>query len=643
MGNSNGNTKESFRVGSVSPVKLLRNVFQASSSKLNLSVIWRASRILEREDRKKSIIIFLAYAFMGTLDVVAVFTLGIVGSLAVSGIASNQPGNRVGWFLEFLRLENRNLQMQVAILGGSAAIILILKSLLSLYLSRRILLFLSRRSAFISQRLINQLLNQDIISIREKSLQETIYALTYGVNTILVSVFGASILLASDFLLLLIFTFTLFVVDTTVAVSSLFFFVGLGLILYKYMHVRASELGETATRLSIQSNDKISEVVNCYRELLVKDRRSFYSQEIGSMRLSIAEAGAKLSVMSLLSKYIMEIAMVVGGIFVGALQFLTQPASRAVAVISVFLVSSARIVPGVLRIQTGLVGIKSAIATAKPTLDLIERYLDVGLMEVTFMASPYTGQFKHQGFSGSIKIENLTFAYPSRSKKAIDNLSIEIDSGEFIGVVGPSGSGKSTLVDLMLGVLTANGGLISISGLQPNLAIKTWPGAIGYVPQDANFINGTIKDNVCLGYSPEQVPDEEIWPILKSVQLEEIFALSLGIHANIGERGSKLSGGQRQRLGIARALFTQPQLLILDEATSALDATTEAKLTQYLEELKGKLTLVVIAHRLSTVRNADRILYLKEGKVRGIGSFNGLREQLPDFDAQANAMGISKN
>lgn len=610
--------------------------------KLERNAIWRSSRVLEKGDRSKALIIFCAYAIMGILDVIAVFTIGIIGSLAVSGVASNQPGNRVKWLLRLFHLENSTLQTQVGILGLGAALILVTKSLVSLYLSRRILLFLSRRSAYISRRLINQLFNKDIISIREKTIQETIYALTTGVNTIVVGVFGSALLLASDFFLLLIFGVTLFVVDTTVAVSSLIFFVGLGYLLFKFMHIKAVNLGENATRLGISSSDKIGEVVNCYRELLVKDRRGFYAREIGGMRLEIAEAGAKLSVMNLLSKYIMEIAMVIGGVFVGALQFLTQPATRAVAVISVFLVSSARIVPGVLRVQTGLVGIKAAIATARPTLDLIEHYFDVTDRSKFEEVQPYAGTFKHEGFRGEVKAINVEFKYPTREINAVENLNLEIKEGEFIGIVGPSGSGKSTLVDLILGVLQTKIGLINVGGMEPIQAIKKWPGAIGYVPQDSNFISGTIKENVCMGYDPRDVPDEDVIKVLHSAQLDELTLLKDGIHTQIGEKGSKLSGGQRQRLGIARALFTNPKLLILDEATSALDAGTEAKLTDYLESLKGKLTLIVIAHRLSTVRSADRVLYLKQGKVLGVGSFSELRESLPEFDAQASAMGISQ-
>ena len=496
--------------------RISSNLFRA---KLGQSLIWRSSRILDKGDRRKSIVIFFAYAVMGVFDVVAVFTVGIIGSLAVSGVASSKPGNRVKWLLNLLHLENLTLQKQVAIMGLGAAAILIFKSLISLYLSRRILLFLSRRSALISQRLINQLLNLDIISIREKTIQETIFALTHGVNTILVGVFGAALLLASDFFLLVIFGITLFVVDTTVAVSSLIFFVGLGFSLYKYMHIRASALGERATQLSIQSNDKIAEVVNCYRELLVKDRRSYYSQEIGAMRMEFSEAGAKLSVMNLLSKYIMEIAMVIGGIFVGALQFLTQPATRAVAVISVFLVSSARIVPGVLRVQTGLVGIKNSLATAKPTLELIERHFNMNMKSKIEPAIAYSGNFKHEGFSGSIEIKGLSFSYPNRVDNAVEGISIAIPAGEFIGIVGPSGSGKSTLVDLMLGVLNPEVGSVLISGSKPSDAIKKWPGAIGYVPQDANFINGTIKENVCLGFDAKEIPDSDIIPDRKSTRL----------------------------------------------------------------------------------------------------------------------------
>jgi ABC-type multidrug transport system fused ATPase/permease subunit len=407
------------------------------------------------------------------------------------------------------------------------------------------------------------------------------------------------------------------------------------------MHKRAESLGESATKLEIKSNNKISEVISCYRELLVKNRRNFYAQEIGDMRLAISEAGAHLGVMRILSKYIMEITMVVGGLVIGASQFVTQPATRAVAVISIFLISSARIAPAILRVQTGLMTIRTNIGIAKPTLDLIEEHL-----ETTFSPDLYVEKYLgksslvHSGFSPIISATNVDFTYPGRSKKVLQGLNLQISAGEFVGIVGPSGSGKTTLVDLLLGVVYPNRGVVEISGARPSQVIETWPGAIAYVPQETSIINGSIKDNICLGYSAADVPDEDVVELLIAVELNEFLSLPEGIHSSVGERGGKLSGGQKQRIGLARALFTRPKLLVLDEATSSLDATTEKKLTNYLLSLKGTLTMIVIAHRLSTVKDADRIIYINKGHIQGKGTFDELRSTIKEFDDQAKAMGL---
>ena len=196
------------------------------------------------------------------------------------------------------------------------------------------------------------------------------------------------------------------------------------------------------------------------------------------------------------------------------------------------------------------------------------------------------------------------------------------------------------MVDILLGIVYPEVGSIEISGANPAEVTQLWPGAIAYVPQETSIINGTIKENICLGYLASEVPDQIAIELLRAVQLEEFLSLSEGIHSSTGERGSKLSGGQKQRIGLARALFTNPKLLVLDEATSALDATTEKKLTSYLTSLKGSLTMIVIAHRLSTVIDADKIFYMKDGKVLGEGTFKELRDRIPEFNSQAKAMGL---
>ena len=180
-----------------------------------------------------------------------------------------------------------------------------------------------------------------------------------------------------------------------------------------------------------------------------------------------------------------------------------------------------------------------------------------------------------------------------------------------------------------------------ISGVSPSAAISNWPGGTAYLPQDSNISNGTVRENVTLGFAPNEIADEFIWDALEFAQISNFVKSSpLGLNTNVGDRGTKLSGGQRQRLGIARTMITKPKLLVLDEATSALDAETESAITEALNNLKGQLTMIVIAHRLSTIKDADRIIFMRNGEIEGLGTFDSLKRQIPNFATQAAIMGL---
>ena len=194
---------------------------------------------------------------------------------------------------------------------------------------------------------------------------------------------------------------------------------------------------------------------------------------------------------------------------------------------------------------------------------------------------------------------------------------------------------------MILGVLKPSNGNIKISGKSPSDAAATWPGGISYVPQDVVVVNGTIAENITLGFVYEDRFEKQVLNCLSIVQLADFVSdLPNGIHTRVGDTGAILSGGQKQRLGIARALFTNPKLLILDEATSALDAETENAISESIKTLRGITTLIVVAHRLSTVRDLDKIAYIKDGKLETIGNFEEVRSQIPDFDSQAKLMGL---
>ena len=227
------------------------------------------------------------------------------------------------------------------------------------------------------------------------------------------------------------------------------------------------------------------------------------------------------------------------------------------------------------------------------------------------------------------------------SQRVLDGVTLECEFDHTLAFIGPSGGGKSTLVDLILGLLAPSAGSILISDLSPIDAVRKWPGAIGYVPQDVFIQNSTVKENICLGFDPKTVSDQLVWDALKLADLSEyVEGLDGQLSYQISDAGKNLSGGQRQRLGIARALLTKPKIVIFDEATSALDAETENRVSESILKLTGDCTVIFIAHRLSVVRSADMIYYIDKGKIVNRGTFEELRKLNADFNNQANFMGI---
>jgi len=602
---------------------------ESSHKKMKFLIFHEIRVLFSRADQIKIIAVSVLQVGLSILDLISVAFVGLLTALTINGIQSKRPTGTVSRVLNTMGIGSLDFQHQAAVLGLAAGSLLIVRTILSLVFNKKLLVFLSLRAAKLSSELISKLLKQPMLFIQEKSIQETIYLVTVGVVAITTGVIAIGVSILADVALLVVMLVGLTLVNPSVALVSAFAFGIVSVLLYQLLKHRAAVLALNDAGWSIQSNQKLAEVLTSYREAIVGNRRDYYISIISEYRYKMARAQADSMFIPTISKYVVEMSLVIGSLALAAVQFLLFDAMHAISILAIFLAAGARVAPAILRLQQGAIQIKANLALAKQTLNLWSR---MSTPNQEIQKFDFRGTFSSVDFVPSIELTNVYFQYPNAGEFTINGISLEINPGEMIAIAGSSGAGKSTLVDLILGVLEPSEGSVLISNLEPSVAISRYPGRISYVPQDVLIVDGNVRSNVALGFPVDCIDDDLIWSALRAAQLEEyVRNLPEGLDHIIGERGTNLSGGQRQRLGLARGLFTKPQVLVLDEATSALDGKTESDITEMLLGLRGSITLIVIAHRLSTIQEAERVVFLKNGVIETEGTFTEVESRIPEF------------
>ena len=339
----------------------------------NFQVLSRSLRLLTVKDRRRLISVFVLQVFLGLVDLLGVALIGLLGALTVSGIQSRNPSGLSSTILQILGLSSLKFQSQAAILGVSAGLLLISRTLLSIYTTRRSLFFLSRKGSDISRKLVSSLFRKSLAQVYSRTSQETLYIITTGVTQITVGIIGTTLNLSADSFLVIIMSIGLFAVEPVVAAISTIFFSLFALALYYFMKNKTYRLGLKNTQLTVLGSELTLEALTAYREATVRGTRQKYARNIGDLRVSLADTLAELAFMPSVSKYAIESALVLGTLLLSAVQFYLYDASHAIATLSIFMAAGSRIAPAILRIQQGALQIKGAAASSLPTLDLIEK------------------------------------------------------------------------------------------------------------------------------------------------------------------------------------------------------------------------------------------------------------------------------
>lgn len=607
-----------------------------------------ALRLVSRRDRRVLILVTIVQASLSLMDLVAVALIGLVALLA-AGAASAQVPAVIESILDRFGAESTDPYALAVGMAVVAGLLMVAKSALSFVITRRVFTFLANRQAMISSNLASRLLTQPLLDVQRRSSQDVGYALTIGVNAITLGVLGQGTILVSEAALLAVLAVGLLFIAPVVTIFTVIFFAAVGLGLHRAIAGWAARLGRDSSQTQIESYEAVQEVLRTYREVSVMGRRAMFTDRFRSLRRQAARVQADLQVLGQVAKYVFEVALIIGGALLAASQLLTRDVSAAVAVIAVFLAAASRVVPSLLRLQSAAMQVRRESGTAESTFALAAE-LSAGDDSLAYESTlgveareRVLAGMRHGylGFVADVYLDNVSVTYPGADSPAADRIVLHVPAASSLALVGATGAGKSTIADVILGVLAPNSGSVSLSGMAPMEAIRRWPGAVTYVPQDIAVVNADIRRNVALGLPDDLVDEDRVWEALERAHLAGFLRDQRdGLETVVGEHGVRLSGGQRQRLGLARALYTRPRLLVLDEATSALDAETEATIAQSIAELSGDVTVIIIAHRLATVRNCTQVAYVEAGRIIALGGFDEVRAAAPGLDRQARLLGL---
>lgn len=566
----------------------------------------------------------VASACLAVLDMVA---LGMI-ALLLPSLVANKPVT--------LPVLGDVSEHVLPILIGVCTLI-VLKGALAVLLLRVATRRFAQHEVAIGNRLFAAYLASPWENRLKKNSSELIRMVDVGVGITVSGVLIPAMTLFGEFGTLLAVIVVLFVAEPVIAVVTLSYLGLIAFLLARVISPKSVNAGRENRKWSGRTVTMLTEAMNALKELTLAGRAGDVQEQVNMTRTRSSAARAQSIFLAQVPRYVLEAALIVGFALVGGVGLATGGPAGAVSAIGLFAVAGFRLVPSLTRLQA----VQSQANSSASFAHQVMRDIKSG---EEFLATKAAERPQRELGPGKtdIVLHDVSFSYPNAEQPALSGVNMTIPAGTHVALVGSSGAGKSTLVDILLGLLEPSDGYIEVAGQNMDFVLDDWRKRIGYVPQEVSLFDATVGQNVALTWNPANVDPDKVTAALRRAQLlDTVLGREGGIDAMIAERGLALSGGQRQRLGIARALYNEPNVLVMDEATSALDTSTEAAVTKAISELHGEVTVITVAHRLSTIRDADIVFFMRDGRVVAQGSFDEVVESVPDFAVQAALAGLS--
>lgn len=550
-------------------------------------------------------------------------TLGVAAMVPLTQLATGAPPDSGVLAIISDVLGTTDVAQLLPLVAGFVALVFIAKSLGAIAFRWWLLGRTTRISALSSAELARRYALAPYADHRSRRMSE-IYRNINDATNQSASVLLGVVSMASDGLVLLAILVVLAIASPAVTIFTVVLFGALVFGVQLLLRRRQYRIGEEIAEAGLQAWQFLLPGLDGFREARLTSSGGVFVDGFRRARIRLAKASREMGILSDVPRYLLEIGFVLAIMGISAYLFVTTTPTAALTVLGVFAAASLRALPTLNRISANL----ATVRTGRAGLGIVTRAVDeleAGGMHEERPKSP-------ERFAGDIVLRELSFRYPDADRHVLAGISLRIAENRTTAFVGSSGAGKSTLLDLVLGLLEPTGGSIECGGRPISDDLASWYSQLGVVPQEVFLLNDSLTANIAFGVAEEQVDRARVGEVLVMSQLEDLVAeLPQGLATVVGERGVRLSGGQRQRIGMARALYRRPSVLVLDEATSALDNVTEHEIAATLGKLQGSMTILIVAHRLSTVRHADTLVFLKEGQVEAEGTFEQVRARSADF------------